>query len=588
MATTGGPLVTPLIDPRLGDIEDDASSTKRRSLFALAGSLLAEISLPKLIFAWLLLIVMPAIILGLAPLVISGWLATLSREISEPLYRAWPFFALILVLAAGYLLGGPLFRLAEAGFWSLNAIAVQPGYALCRETLRQLVERVLRRRSNDAKRARLRAAAAAAAGLILCVLTLSVVALVWPATRWIGTVADLAWPQRLIVPALANSVVIVGCYLAAASLAWGMADATMGQPHDLQRFDNAPAGARIWRIVHLSDLHTVGERYGFRLESGRSGPRGNDRLARILLQLDRIHADQPLDLVLISGDVTDAGRSSEWAEFMSALARHPELAKRTVILPGNHDVNVVDRANPARLDLPTSPGGRLRQMRALSAIAAVQGTNVRVIDPNTNRVGVTLSEALSRHRAHIEAFADTGTFRLSRGLAAIWDEMFPMVIPPDAEDGLGILLINSTAETHFSFTNALGLVSSTQGRRISAVLKQFPRAHWILALHHHLVEYPKLATALSERIGTALINGSWVVRLLQPMGPRIVAMHGHRHIDWIGTCGSVRIVSAPSPVMEATDDQTTCFYIHHLAIDPRKGLCLMEPERVEIPGEVEA
>ena len=39
--------MTPLIDPRLGDVEDDASSTKRRSLFAMAGSLLAEISFPK-------------------------------------------------------------------------------------------------------------------------------------------------------------------------------------------------------------------------------------------------------------------------------------------------------------------------------------------------------------------------------------------------------------------------------------------------------------------------------------------------------------------------------------------------------------
>ena len=46
----------PIIDPRNGDIEDDASSTKRRSLFSLAGSLLVEISLPKLAVAWTLLI----------------------------------------------------------------------------------------------------------------------------------------------------------------------------------------------------------------------------------------------------------------------------------------------------------------------------------------------------------------------------------------------------------------------------------------------------------------------------------------------------------------------------------------------------
>ena len=60
----------PIIDPRDGDIEDDASSTKRRSLFSLAGSLLVEISLPKLAVAWTLLIGLPGIILGIAPLLV--------------------------------------------------------------------------------------------------------------------------------------------------------------------------------------------------------------------------------------------------------------------------------------------------------------------------------------------------------------------------------------------------------------------------------------------------------------------------------------------------------------------------------------
>ena len=87
--------------------------------------------------------------------------------------------------------------------------------------------------------------------------------------------------------------------------------------------------------------------------------------------------------------------------------------------------------------------------------------------------------------------------------------MFPMVKPPNTEDGLGIIILNSNAETHFSFTNALGMVSAEQAKAIDAVADRYPRACWIVALHHHLVEYPKPAKALSERIGTALINGSW-------------------------------------------------------------------------------
>jgi len=106
----------------------------------------------------------------------------------------------------------------------------------------------------------------------------------------------------------------------------------------------------------------------------------------------------------------------------------------------------------------------------------------------------------------------------------------------------------------------------------------------IVALHHHLVEYPDPAKAFSERIGTALINGTWLVRQLQAMGSRVVAMHGHRHIDWIGDCGGLRTISAPSPVMEATNDSPTCFYIHTLAAGPEGRLALQEPERVDIPG----
>ena len=62
-------------------------------------------------------------------------------------------------------------------------------------------------------------------------------------------------------------------------------------------------------------------------------------------------------------------------------------------------------------------------------------------------------------------------------------------------------------------------------------------------------------------------------------------MHGHRHIDWIGSCGSLRIVSAPSPVMEATNDEPTGFYIHTMAAGAEGGLALLQPVRVGVPPE---
>ena len=62
-------------------------------------------------------------------------------------------------------------------------------------------------------------------------------------------------------------------------------------------------------------------------------------------------------------------------------------------------------------------------------------------------------------------------------------------------------------------------------------------------------------------------------------------MHGHRHIDWIGQIAGLQIVSAPSPVMEVTDDMDTAFYVHSLAIDADGRLRLLEPERITVRGE---
>ena len=59
--------MTPILDPRNGDIEDDAASPKQRSLLAIAGSLLVEISLLKLLFAWAILLLLPAVLLGSTP-----------------------------------------------------------------------------------------------------------------------------------------------------------------------------------------------------------------------------------------------------------------------------------------------------------------------------------------------------------------------------------------------------------------------------------------------------------------------------------------------------------------------------------------
>src|SRR5208282_5103326 len=85
-----------LLDPRLGDMENDHSATKQRSLLAIAGSLLAEISLTKLLFAGAFSILLPAVLLGLAPLVLTAWVGETSSRLAE----VTGVSAILVVLAA--------------------------------------------------------------------------------------------------------------------------------------------------------------------------------------------------------------------------------------------------------------------------------------------------------------------------------------------------------------------------------------------------------------------------------------------------------------------------------------------------------
>jgi len=575
----------PTIDPRRGDIEDDASSPKGRSLLALAGSLLAEVSITKLALAWISLVIVPALMLGIAPIVVSIWLAEVFDSVTSSLLGLWSLIVLAGLAALGWFGGRRMFQIAERSFWSLNSLIVQPAYTICREALRHVIGKRLLGPASKLQHPVLYKTTAVLSGLVICGVALLALALAWPSAHLIADTAMLRSPTRLAGIALANSIVLVGAYVAAAALGWGIADATMDEPHDRETFDRMPSGARTWRVAHLSDIHAVGERYGFRIESGRSGPRGNNRLRTLLDQLERLHAREPLQAILLTGDMTDAGRSAEWAEFFDAIANHPRLNDLLLMIPGNHDVNIVDRANPARLDLPLSPNKRLRALRALSAIAAVQGARVRVVDQARGQIGDTLNAALASHVAAISTFADTGKSALARELADVWAKVFPMVVPPDRDDGLGIILLNSNADTHFSFTNALGMIDWEQARRLDIAIARYPDACWVIALHHHVVEYPRAAKALSVRIGTALINGNWFVRHLGRLAGRAILMHGHRHIDWVGECAGLTIISAPSPVMNATDDATTCCYIHTLARGADGKLRMLAPERVPIAGK---
>ena len=129
-----------LPDPRRGDVEDDASSTTSRSLLSLAGSVVVELSWTKLVVAWLLLLVIPSLVLGAAPIAAVAWFNSMAGHVRAAQVGIWSLVILGLILVVGWYGGRTLFHLIENAFWALNSVVVEPTYALAREALRHVGE----------------------------------------------------------------------------------------------------------------------------------------------------------------------------------------------------------------------------------------------------------------------------------------------------------------------------------------------------------------------------------------------------------------------------------------------------------------
>jgi 3',5'-cyclic AMP phosphodiesterase CpdA len=347
------------------------------------------------------------------------------------------------------------------------------------------------------------------------------------------------------------------------------------------------AESSVARVAHLSDLHLVGERYGYRMEAGTHGPRGNRCIRNALRKLAAINALTPLDRVLLTGDITDAGTRAEWAEFIDLLRSYPELRARLSFVPGNHDMNIVDRTNPGTLDLPWSTGQSLRKLRVVLALDAVQGDRTHVVNHASGALGPSLKDYLREGgRAELlRALAQRGALRGRWEMAKIWDAMFPLVEPAPDDDGYGLILLNSNAPSHFLLTNAIGIVNRSQLSALKSILRNSPRRAWMILLHHQVVEYPVASISLRYRIGLALVNAPDVLAAIAPYASRVLILHGHRHTDWIGTCGDVVLCSAPSASLGSShgaEKYRGSFHVHEIASGADGGIRLITTERVKV------
>jgi 3',5'-cyclic AMP phosphodiesterase CpdA len=574
-------------DLRRGDADDDRTSPAGRGLRSVVLSALLEFNYVHASIGFLALIIGPALLVGLAPSV----LVTYGRLKVQAVTSAGDSLIVALVLLAVLVgvalwIGRPFLVMAVDHFWQLHYTLVVPLFVALRELLRALVERVRGRAISPAQFERRRRVGTVLAALLLGGggLTLAMLVEVSLGLQLVDITHVRVW--AVAQAALGNAAVVLGLSTAVESLYWIWRERSLRGPV----LDWVPtpshADASSARVAHLSDLHVVGERYGHRMEAGTHGPRGNRCIRRAWRKLAAIHAVTPVDRVFVTGDITDAGTRAEWAEFIDLLRGCPALRTRLSFVPGNHDVNIIDRTNPAQLELPWSVGRSLRQLRVVLALDAIQGERTHVVDRASGALGPSLRDYLrdGERPERLRALAQRGTVRGRREMAKVWEAIFPLVEPSRAGEGYGVILLNSNARSHFALTNAIGVVNPSQLKALKLVLQKNPRHAWIILLHHHVVEHPRESISLSERIGLALVNAPDLLAALAPHAARILVLHGHRHRDWIGTYGDVVLGSAPSASLgaDAADKYRGSFHVHDLAFSVGGGVRLTRTERVKV------
>lgn len=573
----------PIWDFRSGDADDNRTSPYGGGWKSLVFSNVLEFSYLKAVLAFLILIVIPALAVGIAPSIMFTYshhtLGTAASAGREPTLFAFLVLAVLIVLPLWA--GRRFLSIALDNYWHLHYTLVFPTFVSLREILSSVSERLPGAHTQQHIHRRRRIATVLAAllfGGAGFALAMSVELSV--GLKLVDT--ERVAPWVVAKAALGNAAMVFGYSTAAASAFWlwrelSVTEPVLDWPHPPQPV------ASLFRVAHLSDLHLVGERYGYRMETGTHGPQGNKCVLEALERLAAMHASLPFDRVLITGDITDAGTRAEWAEFIDLIARFPELRSRMSLVPGNHDINIVDRTNTARPDLPWSVGKALRKLRFVFALDQIQGDRAHLVDRKSGSLGPTLTHYLrdGERPKLLRELAENGTVRGRLELSKVWDAMFPLVEPATEEHGYGVIVLDSNAPSNVALTNAIGVVSPRQLRALRSILNSSDQDAWLILLHHQVVEYPVLGINLRDRIGLALMNAPDLLAAIKPHAKRTVVLHGHRHIDWLGITGATVLCSAPSVTL-GMEQYRGRFNIHEFSVGSTGRIQITANEHVKV------
>ena len=302
-------------------------------------------------------------------------------------------------------------------------------------------------------------------------------------------------------------------------------------------------------VLHWSDLHITPFADSLRTDKINVG--GNLALEQMVRGAQ--HLGDEVDAIILTGDSTDAGRSAEWAQFFEIAA---SVLDRIVLVPGNHDLNIVDPLRWSIVGDDRGIGRALRQIRMMAALDAVQGERAYIV------IGDELTP-LHAYLAGISeplcAFYDKPKADEIEFVNACFNQCFPMAVKVGDEFVVDVFDSNDVASN--VITNAFGRVADRALARFEILVKHFADRGHVVALHHHL-GYPshiheKLAKDAAMGRFLVLQNAREVAGALEHLGNTVV-LHGHRHIGYEGVVGtSIQVMSARSSTLGDSCEPST-------------------------------
>jgi hypothetical protein len=319
-----------------------------------------------------------------------------------------------------------------------------------------------------------------------------------------------------------------------------------------------------FRIAHWSDLHLTRNDTERTFEGQSLG--GNIVLRDLVDRKGDVLSS--VDLLIVTGDITDRGLAEEWGEFFGIVPER--LFNKTLIIPGNHDLNLSDLAPTVTTEGSDRVLLSLRMIRFLAAADAIQGSRVRVWRTPGQK---TLREYLAPFADDLRSFyaapparcikpvggnmtpidvTSREDDRLLRLVPSTYAGAFPMVAE-FASHRLAFVLLDSNDRSANVLDNSFGVIAPEVLQVLPEIREHYESMGFglVYLLHHHLV-LPEETSTLIDKVqlrAMRLTNAAEVLAAIRSPQPAAV-FHGHRHFGYSGRTGDgLQIVSAPSTTL---------------------------------------